>query len=318
MAKATKSKAAKPKSKSKATKPKAAKLKAAKPKAATPKTIPTLPTVRVVTPTDPHTQSIVAFEAELASKGWIIAGPGQNIDYKVYPASDTNSNLQGWAQQAYQDAQAAINNHLRAVLVACGSMAAALLQDKTSTIPIIQTLGGEVPHNRQSNMTGFTKDAELVARHHLNKLLGAGKAVTVLFDDTNDPSRYIYNNLAAIYPNPPNNVTWLAISDPGKFATPPVLTDGFMVISNAMYYNNIRAIVDMVDGKKVGGNPIEIYYPEKEFKDAHGVTAGVHVHGHKVKRAFIKAADLVNKILTNVMPLSNLPDFEEAEHETDS
>jgi hypothetical protein len=315
MAKATKSKAAKPKSKSKATKPKATKPNAAKPK---PKTIPTLPTVRVVTPTDPGTQSIIAFERELTSKGWIIAGPGQNIDYKVYPASDTNSNLQGCAQQACQDAQAAINNHLRAVLVACGSMAAALLQEKTSTIPIIQTLGGEVPHNRQSNMTGFTKDAEQVARHHLDKLLGAGKAVTVLFDDTNDPSRYIYNNLVAIYPNPPNNVTWLAISDPSKFATPPALTDGFMLISNAMYYNHIPAIVGMVDGKKVGGNPIEIYYPEKEFKDAHGVTTGVHVHGHKVKRTFIKAADLVNKILTNVVFISNLPDFEEAEHETDS
>jgi hypothetical protein len=313
MAKATKSKAAKPKSKSAK-----AKAKAAKPKAATPKTIPTLPTVRVVTPTDQSTPSIQAFEAELASKGWKTTGPGQNIDYKVYSASDTNSNLQGWAQQAFQDAQAAINNNLRAVLVACGSMAAALLQDKTTTIPIIQTLGGEVPHNRQSNMTGFTKDAEQVARHHLDKLLKAGKTVTVLFDDTNDPSRYIYNNLSAVYPNPPNNVTWLAISDPSKFSPPPALTDGFMVISNATYYNNIRAIVRMVDGKQVGGKPIEIYYPEQEFKDAHNVPTGVHVHGHKVKRAFMNAADLVNKILTSVTPISNLPDFEEAEKETDS
>ena len=184
----------------------------------------------MVTPTDRNTPSIKAFETELADKGWIIAGTGKNIDYDVYSASDSNLNLQGWAQQAYQDVQTAINNNLRAVLVAAGSMAAELLQEKTTTIPIIQALGGEVPRNRQSNMTGYTKDAEAVARHHLDKLLGAGKAVTVLFDDTNDTSRYIYNNLAAIYPNPPNSVTWLAISDPAKFATPPALTDGFMVI----------------------------------------------------------------------------------------
>jgi hypothetical protein len=226
-----------------------------------------------------------------------------------------NSNLQNRAQQAFADAKAAVDNKLKAVLVACGSMASALLQGQTTTIPIIQALGGEVPHNRESNMTGFIKNAEQIARHHIDKLLDAGKSVTVLFDDTNDPSRYIFNNLAPIYHSPSNDVTWLAISDPSKFGTSSVSTDVFTLISNAMYYNNIRAIVRMVDGKKVGGNPIEIYYPEKEFRDAHNDPTGVHVHGHKVKGAFKKAAGLVSDILNGGKSVRNLPDFEEAERE---
>jgi len=311
MAKAKKSKAAKAKSKAAQAKSKAAKpkSKAAKPKAK-PKTVPTLPTVRLVTPTAQSTQSIAEFESELASKGWKISGPGQNVDYQVCSASDINSNLESKAQEAYLYAQAAVDNRLRAVLVACGSMAAAFLQERTKKIPIVQALGGEVPHNRESNMTGFIKDAEQVARHHIDKLLKAGKSVTVLFDDTNDPSRYIFNNLAPIYPSPANKVTWLSISDPSKFGTSSVSTEGFTLISNAMYYNNIPAIVRMVDGKS-----IEIYYPEKEFRDAHSDKTGVHVHGHKVKGAFKKAAGLVSDILNGAKSIRNLPDFAEAERE---
>ena len=114
-------------------------------------------------------------------------------------------------------------------------------------------------------------------------------AITVLYDDTNPPSVAVFNKLNA---NVPMGKTLkpLKISDPKKFGPQPAM-DGFMVIPNAMYYSHSAAIAAMVDG-----NANEIYYPEREYKNAHRKKNNVSVHGHHIQNTLRQAAGYVNRI----------------------
>jgi hypothetical protein len=260
-----------------------------------------LPKVRVVTPTDPGTSSITAFEDELFNHfGW---QKNVSVDYKVYTAVDDYNKLQAKAQDAVNDAPQ--------VIVAAGSAAAGYLQLQTAgnpTIPIIQAAGGEVPPNPQGNLTGFTINALQIARHHLKKLSASTNTITVLYDPTNPVSLRIYGNLT-----PPAGKTKqpLAINTAGGFGAQPHM-DGFMIIPSAMYYHNASAIVTMVDG-----NANAIYYPEREFKNLHATRTNVRVHGHHIPATFRLTAGYVNSILSGTMDVTTLPLFQGAVEDSD-
>ncbi|MGB8489163.1 MAG: hypothetical protein WCD67_23080 [Xanthobacteraceae bacterium] len=253
------------------------------------------PVVRLVTPTLRNTKSIAAFEDELLIYfGW------QNVadfDYDVYSARNNNGRLKAQAKNAFDDSPT--------VIVTCGSQATLFAMGFTTTIPIIQAAGGQAPS--APNVTGFTINAESTALDHLNTMTAT--AITVLYDDTNPPSVAVFNKLNA---NVPMGKTLkpLKISDPKKFGPQPAM-DGFMVIPNAMYYSHSAAIAAMVDG-----NANEIYYPEREYKNAHRKKNNVSVHGHHIQNTFRQAAGYVNRILLGAT-IAQLPSFDNAVNDGD-
>jgi hypothetical protein len=253
--------------------------------------------VRVVTPTEATTASLAAFQDQLMNKDhWT-----GKLDYVVYAANNVNSQLPGLVQNALNDSPD--------VIVAAGSTAAGIIQYVTATIPIVQAVGGEIPANKKGNLTGFQSDAKAVAQTQLNNI--SAQNVTVLYDDTNDPSIDAFNALVA--PGT-KQIIPLTISKPNGFAPLKAtynFTDGFMVIPNAMYYKHFQDVVDMVDGN---GNIKAFYYPEREFKNAHQKSDQntIKVHGHKIPDTFRIAADLVSDILNRKYTVPNLPAFQEA------
>src|SRR5262245_56924997 len=93
--------------------------------------------VRVVTPaaqSDKH-KSLDAFEDELFNQ---LEWQGK-LDYGVYWANNDNTQL---ATNAHD---AALEVPAPDVIVAAGSMAAELLQTETTTIAVVQALGGRIP-----------------------------------------------------------------------------------------------------------------------------------------------------------------------------
>jgi hypothetical protein len=65
----------------------------------------------------------------------------------------------------------------------------------------------------------------------------------------------------------------------------------------ADFYNHIQHIADMVDDN----NSVKaIYYPERQYKDAHKKNPNkAKVHGHDVLQTFADAADIVSNILND-------------------
>jgi hypothetical protein len=234
-----------------------------------------MPKVRVVTPTDPQTATILAFANQL-----MVVDQWSSVDYRVYSASDDTSNLDTVAQYAVDDRPDAI--------LACGSMAASKVQSKTTTCPIIM-VGGLTPPNAQSNLTGFTINGIAIAQHHLDHL--NTQTTTIIYDNTNDPSMNILNSLDL-----PQGTVTLAISNPGVFGSQNITTKGFMLIPNAMYYSHRKHIIGMVDNN---ANVTAIYYPEREYKDESTNPNKVKVHGHDLPGTFRDAADIVSSILHN-------------------
>ena len=87
------------------------------------------------------------------------------------------------------DARAAVIAGQRAVIVAGGVQATALLQAmvealKPPIIPIIQAVGGDDPPGRQPYVTGYKINALGTAEYHLDNL---PQAITVLYDNTQAP-----------------------------------------------------------------------------------------------------------------------------------
>jgi hypothetical protein len=258
-----------------------------------------MPIVRVVTPTDPQTDTITAFQNELMNKvnNWA------SVDYHVYSANDQNSNLDTAVGLALGDSPDAI--------LACGSMAAGKLQAATSSRPIIM-VGAYTPANPQSNLTGFiihTIGGKSVAQHQLDQLAKTVQQITVLYDVTNDPSKQIFKDLK----DPQHKIQPLVISNPGQFATHTVATDGFMLIPNAMYFSHRAGVLGMVDNDNVKS----IYFPEREYKQvASAKTQGKsRVHGHDLPATFRDAADIVASILNN--PGQPLPPRKEGRKDSD-
>ena len=172
------------------------------------------------------------------------------------------------------DARAAAIAGKPAVIVAGGLQATALLQAmvealKPPIIPIIQAVGGDDPPGRQPYVTGYKISALDTAKYHLDHL---PQAVTVLYDDTaGTPSLVVYNDLVAYnqakLPAARTAITAVQAKTPHDLKNlPAIATAGFMLIPNAMYYNHCDDIAAYVDGKKVGGTAVSVYYPEREIR----------------------------------------------------
>jgi hypothetical protein len=302
MAKATKSRSAK--SKRAAAKPKRAAAKskraAAKPKRAAAKhkrkVGASLPVVRLVTPADSTDKNPSQKSFEKLLKKLL----GSSIDYAVCYGKYNTDTLTQAANDAVTAANTAVGAGQPAVIVAAGTMAAGIVQEitinqgLTTTVPIIQAVGGSVPTNRQPNLTGFIIDAARIAQAQLAALPNA--PVAVLYDDTpGNPSNNIYGLLD------PLKVTPLTARTPGDLAkvSLPAGTNGFLLLPNAMFYNHCDDVVEIVDGKTAaGGGPLPIYYPEREYKQAHKIKSGVKVLGHHVAFTYRLAATYVDSILS--------------------
>jgi hypothetical protein len=154
-------------------------------------------------------------------------------------------------------------------------------------------VGGSVPANRQPNLTGFIIDAAAIAQAQLAALPNA--PVAVLYDDTpGNPANNIYGLLDQL------KVTPLTARTPGDLAkvSLPAGANGFMLLPNAMFYNHCDDVVKIVDGKTATvGGPLPIYYPEREYKQAHKIKSGVKVLGHHVAFTYRLAATYVDSIL---------------------
>jgi hypothetical protein len=276
------------------------------------------PTVRLVTVArkkEVH-RSIAAFQDELFNS---LEWSGNSIDYFVDGANNDTTKLTNAVTNAANDARAAVTAGQRAVIVAGGLQATTLLQNSAvvsaaPAIPIVQAVGGDVPPSLQNYVTGFKINALDIAKHHLGNV--NSHAVTVLYDDTaGTPSLKNFNDLVtynggltgikAITPLPASTVQMLRNLDPTK------LTNGFMLIPNAMYYNHCDDIANYVDGKTVNGNPVWVYYPEREYKKAHTDKTHVKVYGYNIPLTYRWAAQYVDQILDGTM-VPPLPAFLDA------
>jgi hypothetical protein len=238
-----------------------------------------MPKVRLVTPTRRNTSSIAAFEDEFLNHfGW-----GEDIDFDVHAANDDLSKLSTLVTDAVK---APVPN----VIVSAGLMATNLLQAATSAslIPVIQAAGGGPSTTAQSNITGFTLNSLATANNLLTKF-ASGRTVTVLYNDYNTTSSYVYSHLA---PPPGVTLTGLPIHDPALLVRPAGAIDGFIVIPDAMLYKYHRKVVAMVERKAA-----QTCYPERQFKNAHEDKGNVKVYGSHVPATFRLAASYVNFIL---------------------
>jgi hypothetical protein len=241
-----------------------------------------MPSVCIVTPADPATDSITAFSNELQKRCGVVP--------TVYSAMDKDSNLD-------KSAQSAVGAKPHAIL-ACGTMAATMVDLHTPACPIVLVGGGDVK-NPKSKITGYTLKTQDVALSHLNGLKGMD--VAVMFDDFKDASNpapaiytYLTNNL------PPKTTPHkLGISDPSLFKTTTINYPGLMLIPNAIYYRHYQDIGDMLNKNPSVTN---IYFPEPEYKKYYTGAAKVTVHGHKIPETFKDAAKIVCDILNGMAP----------------
>jgi hypothetical protein len=299
MVKAKKAKAAKSKATKKA---KAAKSKATKKaKSAT----ATNGWVAIVTPGTASTAGIDAFNDEL--KNTFGFTPNTSAVFSV--ADNLPTTLDAQVQAAVRSAPK--------VIIAAGSMAASKVQDKapasaTPPIAIIQAAGGEIPANKQANLTGFTIDALKIAKDHVESLLTAGSSlIAVVYDSTNPPSLNTWNTLSTVYRNllpvdkaDPTTLTASDLKDSAGHSA-----NGVVLISNAVYYKHAQDIVGVLDGL----TPMPtIYYPEREFKGKHTKKTTVHVHGHNIPLTYRLAAWYTASILNGDWAPTSLPDFKNA------
>ena len=245
-------------------------------------------------------RSIVAFQDELLNNlGWF-----GSIDFFVHAANNDPANLQAAANKAVADAQAALTGPQAApaAVVAGGVQATSCLQTAVQNsagpvVPIIQAVGGAVPPNLQNYVTGFKINALATAEYHLDHV--PSQTVTVLYDDTaGTPSLKNFTDLVT-YNAGRKQITGLPASTPQmlKNLDPTKRTTGFMLIPNAMYYNHCDDIAAYVDGQSVGGTPVQVFYPEREYKKAHTHTATVKVWGYNIPLTYRLAAQYVDKIL---------------------
>jgi hypothetical protein len=274
-----------------------------------------MPKVRVVTPaaqSDKH-KSLDAFEGELFNQ---LDWQGK-LDYMVYWGNNDNTQLAANAHAATIEVPAPD------VIVAAGSMAAELLQHETTTIPVIQAIGGRIPINlvdtANRNLTGFHIDAQTTCTHQLDALLALvpALAVTILWDPTNTPistdiQTYIVNNYPAQIAA--GRIKFFPVSDPLNLPLPGDLKDRFMLIPSAMFFNNCQLIARAVEQKGIPAR-----YPEREYKKAHTNKVGRKVYGHSVPMTYRRVARYVDRILDGEIAIGNgtLPPFDEAARDRD-
>jgi hypothetical protein len=262
--------------------------------------------LRIVTPAGPNDRhkGIEAFENELLQ----VLGWRGEIDYQDPNWADGAANLAGAVA-------AAMSDHPD-VVVADGSMAAELLRDiQPHTTPIIQAVGGKNPANPYGNLTGFYIDALTTCGAQLNTLIGnlvgVNQKVTVLFDSKNTPSQEIQTELAKAANFPQAKIDFvdtaaLPLGFPTDYTT---LKNAFMLIPNAVFYNNCQMIARVVEKRNIPAR-----YPEREYKKAHKNKGNVTVQGHHIPLTFRLAAHLADRILRGVLTIDTpLPVIQLAE-----
>src|SRR5262249_50561839 len=84
------------------------------------------------------------------------------------------------------------------------------------------------------------------------------------------------------------------------------ITDGFMMIPNATFYENCTTIAGVVDLSK---NVKEAYYPEIEYWRAHRKKDIVQIHGNSVELTYRQAANWVNNLLNKSWAGLPVPSF---------
>jgi hypothetical protein len=265
-----------------------------------------MPTVRLVTPTDKtNNASIKALGDELNNLGWgnNIIQPYSVVDYGDLPTA----------------AQAAVTAYSAGdVIVTAGVMTTNIVLNipGTSTIPIVQAVGGDHPTipGGQTNVTGFVINSQATALTHLSLL---NSPVAVLYDNTGPSTTLpntIYAALQVAATAADKTLRPVPASTPSGH-TLPAGVNGFMLIPNAAYFKHCGDVVKIVDGKKKADNTtaLQIYYPEREYKNAHTNKASVTVLGHNVSLTYSLAAQYVNNILTGYWSVAqgNLPQVQE-------
>ena len=244
--------------------------------------------VRLVTAADINppkkSPSVKAFEDELG----IVFGHGhKTLNYKAYSAVVEGSLLDAATKAVGDNPQ---------VIVAGGTAAveAVIAAENTagSSVPIVM-VGGAPPLNPPQRLTGLLISQLTIAQDHVKALLTAGATkIAVLYDDT--AGSLSLDTFTKITTAPPPGGPFIP---PGKLVKCPATTDaqinasnlggadGFMLIPNAMFYENFKDVANLVDGKVA-----KILYPEREYKRWHANPHGVHVHGHSITQAFQRAA----------------------------
>lgn len=264
-----------------------------------------MPIVHVVTPGKAVSKGINALQNELEDAlGW--GGVG-GWNFTVYSVVDTGLPLATCASNAVGGNPD--------VIVTCGTMATNAVLPLTTTIPIIQGLGGALPTrsltNPQFNVTGFVIDAQQISQAHFAKLATNHATVTVLYDGTNAPSNDAYTALQAYKNAYFPGVTINPININNQYPiTPNQLNNiqvSFMLIPNANFHHlqNRRVIAQAVGA-------IPAIYPEREYKKEHANKRGIMVHGHNVAATYRLAGSYADSILDGTMNASSLPPFKEA------
>ena len=136
-------------------------------------------------------------------------------------------------------------------------------------------------------------------------------AVTILYDSSNHASGPAYDTVFPMFATEPTPLDIGTADDLKNLKAKSITTEGFLVIPNAIYYENIKEVIKLADGN----NKVKaVYYPEREYKNAHQDKTGVSVIGHGVLITFRVAAHYVNNILTGYWSVDkgNLPPLQEA------
>jgi hypothetical protein len=197
-----------------------------------------------------------------------------------------------------------------AAVVAGGGPAAGA----AANIAIVQGVGGTDYGSMYNNVTGYQINAQQTCAQQLGTT-PAGSTVSILYDNTNDPSVPIHDYLAA---NAAGRT--LHFYSVAQLTANPALIDNstFMLIPNAGFYNARTIIAPLVDGRlSVLAHNVRAVYPEREYKNAHPNTSWgrIKVYGHLVAFTYRKAAHLTDKILRGKYSVSagTLPAMEEAD-----
>jgi hypothetical protein len=172
------------------------------------------------------------------------------------------------------------------VVLAGGNQAVIEMHNKSPTMKIVQSIGGDKLPN-SPNVTG----------HYLDVLANCRAAVTLLIKNYHPATITVLVNdshsdiLKQLKLDPEGGrIKELVVSTPtdltqAKFNS---VKDSFMVIPNGMFFENAKKIANLVENKD-----IPKVYPETDYWDHHNNKRKAWVRGHKIPETFDSAADQV-------------------------
>jgi hypothetical protein len=262
-----------------------------------------MPVVRLVTPAktaDIH-RGVDQFKDQLTDLGW------PNNAYETYRTSNARD-LAGTAHAAVTDGPAPN------VIATDGSLATSLVLGEAgaANIAVVQGVGGVNFSPKPRNLTGYYINTEVTCVNQLQTILAIATA-TILWDGTNQA---LHDELDGVARTAGKNNNWVTLAQLTADPTVVVANSIFMLIPNATFYINRRAIARAVDSQNVYA-----VYPEREYRWEHPHHPDkVKVLGHHVPFTFRRAALLTDQIFRNVVSVAagNLPAMQEAEKDEDA